>query len=150
MKRNLIRRIELLSLVCMTIVSFSLYSPTVCQGAEYDLNVDFSPNIINISSERLGDIRILTGMRYSNFIANGDRLFIYFNGCDSVENIKATRDSLGNLILRFSLEDLLNVQNCLEIDAYNYPEVVITMKNADEYIGEGEVYISSKQQGAEE
>ena len=150
MKRTLIRRIEFLSLVCIAIVSFSLYSPAICQGAEYDLYVDFSPNIINISSERLGDIRILTGMRYSNFIANGDKLFIYFNGCDSVENVKATRDSLGNLILRFSLDDLLNVQNCLEIDAYNYPEIVITMKNADEYIGEGEVYISSKQQTAEE
>jgi hypothetical protein len=150
MKRTLIRRIEFLSLVCIAIVSFSLYSPTICQGAEYDLYVDFSPNIINILSERLGDIRILTGMRYSNFIANGDKLFIYFNGCDSVENVKATRDSLGNLILRFSLDDLLNVQNCLEIDAYNYPEIVITMKNADEYIGEGEVYISSKQQTAEE
>ncbi len=150
MKKNLMRRIELLSLVCIAIVSFSLYSPTVCQGAEYDLDVDFSPNIINIASERLGDIRVLTGMRYSNFTANGDNLFIYFNGCDSVENVKATRDSLGNLILRFSLEDLLNVQDCLEIDAYNYPEIVITMKNEDEYIGEGEVYISSKQQGTQE
>lgn len=150
MKRNLIRRIELLSLVCMTIVSFSLYSPTVCQGAEYDLNVDFSPNIINISSERLGAIRVLTGMRYSNYVANGDSLYIYFNECiDSVPNIRATRDSLGNLILRFSLEDLLSVQNCLDIDAYNYPEVVIIMDNGDEYIGEGEVYITVKQ-GVEE
>jgi hypothetical protein len=150
MKITLRRRMNLLYLVCIAIVSFSFYSPTVCQGAEYDLDVDFSPNIINISSERLGDIRILTGMRYSNFVANGDSLFIYFNDCDSVENVKATRDSLGNLILRFSLKDLLNVQNCLKIDAYNCPEVVITMKNTDEYVGEGEVYISSKQQGAEE
>jgi hypothetical protein len=148
MKKPLMRRIELLSLVCIAIVSFSLYSPTVCQGEEYDLDVDFSPNIINIASERLGDIRILTGMRYSNFIANGDNLFIYFNGCNSVENVKATRDSLGNLILRFSLEDLLNVQNCLEIDAYNYPEIVITMENGNEYIGESVVYIAGKQQGA--
>ena len=150
MKRKLIGRIELLSLACFAIISFALYSPTICQGAEYDLYVDFSPNIINISSERLGDIRILTGMRYSNFIANGDKLFIYFNGCDSVENVKATRDSLGNLILRFSLEDLLNVQSCLESDAYNYPQVVITMTNGDEYIGQGEVYITDKQQDEKE
>jgi hypothetical protein len=46
------------------------------------------------------------------------------------------------------LEDLLNVQNCLDSDAYNEAIVVITMENGDEYIGEGEVYISGKQQGA--
>ena len=150
MKRTLSRRIELLSLACIITISFALYSPMVCHGEEYGLRVDFSPNIINISSERFGDIRVQTGMRYSNFVANGDSPFIYFNGCDSVENIKATRDSLGYLILKFSLEDLLNVQNCLEIDARNYPQVVITMTNGDEYIGEGVVYITDKQQGSRE
>ncbi len=151
MEKSLCKKIELLFLVCIAIISFALYSPIVCHGAEYDLDVDFSPNIINISSERLGDVRVLTGMKYSNFVANGDSLFIYFNEClDSVPNIKATRDSLGNLILRFSLEDLLKVQSCLDGDVYNYPEVVITMENGDEYVGEGEVYITGKQQGVKE
>ena len=151
MKINLSRRNELLILVCIAIISFAFYSPTVCHGEEYGLRVDFSPNIINISSERFGDIRVLTEMRYSSFVANGDSIFVYFSGCsDSVPNIKATRDSLGNLILRFRLEDLLHMQGCLNSDAYNYPEVVITMDNGDEYIGDAEVYITDKQQGVKE
>ena len=144
MKKILSRRIELLSLFCVVMIAFALYSPSVCHGA--DLYVDFSPNIINIDSERLGDIRVLTGMRYSNFVANGDSIFIYFNGCsESVPNIKPTRDSLGNLILRFSLEDLLSVEDCLNINGYNTPEVVIIMDDGTEYIGEGEVDITGKQ-----
>jgi hypothetical protein len=146
MKRNLSRRIELLSLVLIAIVSFALYSPTVCHGEEYGLSVDFSPFTINISSERLGAIRVLTDVRYSNFVAHGDSMFIYFNECsDSIPNIRATRDSLGNLILRFSLNDLLSVENCLVRDEYNQFVAVITMENGDEYIGEGEVYITDKQ-----
>ena len=151
MKKTLCKKIELISIVSIAAIILALYSPMLCHGEEYDLSVDFSPNIINISSERFGDIRILTGMRYSSFVANGDSIFIYFNGCsDSVPNIRATRDSLGNLILRFSLEDLLHVQSCLDSDAYNYPEVVITMENGDEYIGEAEVYITNKQQDVKE
>ena len=65
MKKNLSRRIELLSLACIAIISFALCSPTVCHGEEYGLRVDFSPNIINISSERLGEIRVFTNTRYS-------------------------------------------------------------------------------------
>lgn len=151
MKKTLSKKIELMSVVSIAAIILALYSPMLCHGEEYDLFVDFSPNIINISSERFGDIRVLTGMRYSSFVANGDSIFIYFNGCsDSVPNIKATRDSLGNLILRFSLEDLLYVQGCLNSEAYNYPEVVITMDNGDEYIGEVEAYITDKQQGVME
>jgi len=148
MKKTMSRRIELMFLVCAVTFCFALFSPTVCHGDELD--VEFSPNIINILSERFGDIRVWTGMRYSNFVANGDSLFIYFNECDSVENIKATRDSLGNLILRFSLEDLLSVEGCLERDTYNDALVIITMTNGVEYTGYGKVYISDKQQGAEE
>lgn len=135
-----------MSFVFIAPIILALYSPMLCHGEEYDLFVDFSPNIINISSARFGDIRVLTGMRYSSFVANGDSIFIYFNGCsNSVPNIKATRDSLGNLILRFSLDDLLIEQSCLESDVYNYTQVVITMGNGDEYIGEGEVYITEQQ-----
>jgi hypothetical protein len=128
--------------------AFALYTPTVCHGVEYDLGVDFSPNIINVESERLGAIRVLTNVRYSSFVADGDSMFIYFNGCvDSVPNIRATRDSLGNLILRFSLGDLLSVEDCLFMNEDNSFVAVITMDNGDEYIGEGEVYITEKQGG---
>lgn len=143
MKRILSRKFKLLSFVCIAVISFSLYSPMVCHGA--DLYVDFSPNIINISSERWGDIRILTGMRYSFFVGNGDSIFLYFNDSpESVQNIRATRDSLGNLILRFSLDDLLMLKDYLLSDAFNDAVVVITMTNEDEYIGEGQVYINDK------
>ena len=145
MNRAARNKISLLSLFCIVITSFALYAPMVCHGEEYALSFDFSPNIINISSERLGDIRVSTRMRYSFFVANGDSIFIYFNGCeDSVPDIKATRDSLGNLILRFSLENLSIVKDCLVSDAFNDVQVVITMTNGDEYIGEGEAFINDK------
>ena len=56
----------------------------------------------------------------------------------------ATRDSLGNLILRFSVEDLLQVEDYLNSDELNTAQVVIIMKNADEYMGTGEVFINDK------
>jgi hypothetical protein len=126
--------------------------PMTCQGeddpAPLPLVVEFSPNIINIESEREGSIRILTRMRYSAFVAGGDSIFIYFNNrAESVENIRAGRDSLGNLILRFDLEELqiLQEMGCLNIDAFNTAEVVIVMKDGVEYSGiDDEVFISSK------
>ena len=145
MKRNLSRRIELLSLIGIAIISFVLYSPMVCHGAdENPLDVEFSPNIVNIDSERVGEIRILTGMRYSFFVANkaDEPLFIYFNDSDeSIENIRASRDSLGNLILRFSLDDLLDVENDLELDVLNVAEVVVVTEDEGEYVGPGEILI---------
>ena len=145
MTRATCNKIGLLSLCCIAITSFAFYAPTVCHGEDYTLSFDFSPNIINVSSERLGAIRVSTRMSYSFFVANGYSISIYFNGCeDSVPDIRATRDSLGNLILRFSIENLLTVKDCLLSDAFNDVEVVITMKNGDEYIGEGETYINDK------
>jgi hypothetical protein len=109
------------------------------------MGVDVSPNIINISSERGGEIRIFTDMRYSAFIADGDSVFIYFNGSDTVENIRATRDSWGNLILKFNLEDLLALETFLVPDAFNDVEVVVVMNNGDAYSGLDEVYLADKQ-----
>ena len=145
MKKTLSKKVGFLSLVFIAAASFALYSPMLCHGVEYDLSFDFSPNIINISSERLGAIRILTVMSYSFYVANGDSIFLYFNGCEeSVPYIMATRDSVGRLILRFSIDDLLYLEDCLLPDDFNDVKVVIIMKNGDEYIGEGEVYINDK------
>jgi hypothetical protein len=41
--------------------------------------------------------------------------------------------------------DFLIEQSCLESDIYNYTQMVMTMGNGDEYIGEGEVYITEQQ-----
>jgi hypothetical protein len=117
---------------------------------EYSIGVDVSPNIINIASERLGDIRVFTDMRYSAFIANEGIAFIYVNGYeDSVENIRATRDSLGNLILKFSLEYLLVLgaeeeEEVLLVDDINEFEVVVSYNDGDEYEGTGEVLLIDK------
>jgi hypothetical protein len=115
------------------------------EDAEYTIGVDFSPNIINIESERLGEIRILTNMRYSFYASSGLAIFVYFNGSESsVENIRATRDSRGNLIIKFNLVDLLKLENNLYLDNLNRVEVVVLMQNEDEYNGWSEVFIAVK------
>lgn len=134
----------MLSAFSIAITTFALYLPLTCYGDEYQMGVEVSPNIINVASQRVGEIRILTDMRYSNFTANGESIFIYFNESDSVENIRATRDSLGNLILKFDLEDLLVLDTFLLRDQLNDVEVVVVMQNGDEYSGFGEVHLTDK------
>ena len=143
MKRALHGNIGLVSLFCVVITVFALQAPMVCQGEEV-FTFEFSPNNITLSSERLGEIRILTAMRYSFFTANGGTPFIYFGESPSIDNIKASRDSLGNLILRFSIEDLLALEPYLVGDAFNQAKVVIVLENGTEYIGYGEVYLNNK------
>jgi hypothetical protein len=124
----------------------ALYLPITCYGQEA-LEVEFSPNIVNIDSERWGEIRILTDMRYSFYIANKaeEPLFIYFNdSLDSVQNIRATRDSLGNLILKFDLDNLLDVEVDLLLDELNVAEVVVVTENGVEYIGTGDILVIDK------
>ena len=137
------------SLFFVVMSAFVLFLPTISnaaggENAQYFIGIDVSPNIINIESERLGEIRILTNMRYSFYATNGHSIFIYFNDSDSVENIRATRDSLGNLILKFCLEDLLVLEKWLKPNDTNVVKVVVSMDNGDEYMGQGEVYITKK------
>ncbi len=144
MNRAITKRIGILSIFCIAIMTFALYFPLTCYGA---MSVDFSPKIINITSNRLGEIRVFTNMRYSTFVADGDSVFIYFNdGDDSVPNIRATRDSWGNLILKFNIEDLLAVESDLLVDALNRADVVVVMNDGGEVLGyDDEVYIMDKQ-----
>ena len=131
------------SVLFTAITVFVLSLPLICYGAEYSITVDVSPNIINIESQRLGEIRIFTNMKYSTFTAADGDSFIYFNESDSVENIRATRDSWGNLILKFDLEDLLAVEDSLKPNESNDVLVVLVM-NGDEYSGYSEVLIVDK------
>lgn len=146
MARTISKKIGVVSIFCMVVMTFAIVMPLICYGEEYPLEADFSPKIINIASNRSGEIRVLTNLGYSTFVADGDSIFIYFNGGnDSVPNIQATRDSLGHLILRFTLEDLLAVQADLEVDGFNNALVVLVMRSGDEYVGtDGEVYIVDK------
>ena len=144
-----LKKILVLSVYLIGMSAFVLFLPmtsvgTEVEDAQFNIGIDVSPNIINIESERWGDIRILTDVRYSSYAANGHSIFIYFNGSDSVENIRATRDSLGNLILKFSLEDLMVLENWLKPNAVNDVKVVVVMDDGDGYTGQGEVYITKK------
>ena len=136
-------------LFCVAVCTFVFLFPVTGYGAggqdsQFYIGIDVSPNIINIDSQRWGEIRILTNMRYSFYAANGHSIFIYFNDSDSVENIRATRDSLGNLILKFSLEDLLVIESWLKPNDTNDVKAVVSMDNGNEYAGQGEVYINKK------
>lgn len=154
MNKTIYKKIFLPSILLLFTLSFLLSFPTTGWTDEYSLVLEFSPNIINLESDRVGEIRIKTGMAYSFYIANKadeNPIHVYFNSdlsdkCsgESVLNIKATRDSLGNLILRFSLEDLLALEDCLLGGQFNMAEVVVTMNNGDEYIGGQEVYLAVK------
>lgn len=149
MKHVGLRNILRLSQVFLAAAAFILFLPLPGHGdpgeaAELSISIDVSPNIINIQSERLGDIRILTNMRYSLYAANGHSIFIYFNDSDSVENIRPTRDSLGNLILKFALEDLLALESWLKPNNTNDVKVVVSMDNGDEYAGQSDVYLTKK------
>ena len=147
MNRTVRHKIGLVSVFCIAITALAFHMPMTCQGEDFTLTVEFSPNIINIESVREGSIRIQTGMPFSTYVAGGGSTFIYFNDCeDSVENITATRDSLGRLILRFALEELIALQKYLVTDGStsNTAEVVVVMENGDEYKGEDEVFINAK------
>ena len=145
MNKTIYKKLGILSLLCVPLTAFALQLPATCYADPIPLDVDFSPNIINIESIRNGEIRVFTRMKYSFFTSNDGEAFIYFNDTeDSVENIRTTRDSWGNLILKFNLEDLLALGDSLIPDFFNKVEVVITINNGDEYKGEDEVYLSDK------
>jgi len=135
---------SLLSLV-LTIILFQLPAVSATEPEVRELIVDVSPKIINIASERNGEIRIATRMSYSFFTGYDCEAFVYFNGSDSVENIRGTRDSLGNLILKFNLADLLALGDILVADTDNDVKVVIVVTEDLEYSGGDVVYIVDKQ-----
>jgi hypothetical protein len=134
------------SIVSLFILSLAFMRPTIAFAEEYPLDIDFSPKIINVSSNRIGDIRVFTHFSYSVFVANGDSAFIYFNGSDvSIQNIQITRDSQGHLILRFTLDDFLGIESDLLINGFNIADTVLVMNNGDEYIGsDSDVFIVDK------
>ena len=141
--------INIRALYCLALVLPLLQFPALgMQDEDPRLGVDVSPNIINIESERKGEIRIFTNLAYSSFLSGGGVPFIYFNqSLESVENIRATRDSLGNLILKFSLKALLKLnleENILEPDEDNLVTVVVSMTSGTEYSGDALVYIVDK------
>lgn len=132
------------SVFCMAMTIMMLQFPAVSLG-EDPLGVDVSPNIINTASDRHGEIRIWTDMKYVSYKNDtSNYAHVFFNGSDTVENIRATSDSLGNLILKFNLEDLLNLgEEFLILEEDNEVKVVVVISDS-ENIGYGSVYIVGK------
>jgi hypothetical protein len=146
---NMKKLINIRALCWLALVLPLLQFPALgMQDGYLPLGVEVSPNIINIESERNGEIRIFTNLPYSSFLSGGGVPFIYFNGSlESIENIRATRDSLGNLILKFGLEALLELnfeENILVPDEDNFVTVVVSMTSGTEHSGDAPVYIVDK------
>ncbi len=146
MNSTILKKTGLLTVFCIALMSVTLAAPMTGYGDEYPLDSYFSPNIINIASARIGEIRVHNTTSYSNFITNGDSVSIFFNdGVETIPNIQLDSDSHGHLILRFTLGDLLVVAEDLIADDYNSAAVVLVMNNGDEYIGfDDDVYIVDK------
>ena len=80
MNRSVSKKLGILSFFCIAIMTIALYLPLTCYGA--GMTVDFSPKIINIDSQRWGEIRVYTDMRYSSFVANGGIAFAVYDPDD--------------------------------------------------------------------
>lgn len=74
-------------------------------------------------------------MRYFFYATNGHSIFIYFSDSDFVENIRATSESQENLILKFSLEDVLAKESRLKQNDNNDVKAIISMDNGNKYTG---------------
>jgi hypothetical protein len=108
------RKIKWISVCSILLATIALSAP--CYG---QLILEVSPNIINIDSNRYGDIRIYTNLRYADF--KSSVVFIAVNDSPPIEDgmITKTSDSLGNLILKFGLGELQAIESHLNIDDYN-------------------------------
>ena len=103
MKSTVQCKLSLVSVFSVLLLAFALSVPATGFGFE----VDASPKIVSIDSDRAGDIRIFTDLVWED--NNNNTFEIYFNDNDyaSVAGVSDSEDSLGNLILWFSLEDLV-------------------------------------------
>ncbi|MFC1524424.1 hypothetical protein ACFL6N_06495 [Thermodesulfobacteriota bacterium] len=152
MKNLLLKYLSSLTVLLLALAAFTFQLPGTCLGADYELIVNASPNIINIESERWGEIRIFTRMSYAKYQLYGAGAFIYFNvndisECDSIDGIRATRDSWGNLILKFHLEDIRANDCPINPGEYNTIKVVLLLEINEQiyqYSGESHVYIVTK------
>jgi len=111
-------------------------------GGQFTIDVDVSPYKINIESIRDGEIRIFTNLRYSLYLTSGEAILIYVNHSGPIQNVRPTRDSLGNLILKFDLSELKKLD--LEPDAVNPVEVTVILAGGEEYVGRADAFIKTK------
>ena len=147
MNKAIFKKICLLSVFCIAMISLALYLPMMCYGqgdCPDSLRVEVSPYQVNIDAGGAEHyVRVLTYTWYSNTAA----AFVYINDNDDPidpEDIILTRDSVGHLVVKIDLEALQEAN--LEVDTYHYLKIVVYLKDpADECIeGTGEIYIIGK------
>lgn len=137
------KKIYLPSVLCVSLILLALHLPGTCYG--FEIGVDVSPNIVNIESR--GDahrVRVFTNMAYSNVALSS----VYIN--DELIASWKTRDSWGNLIVKFYLDELdrLVENDLLVIDGENTLRVVGMTNDPEDpesFWGEGIIYVVDKQ-----
>ena len=149
MKKAILKKICLLSVLCVAMMSFLLHFSMTCYGQEEPcpIRVEVSPYQINIDSD--GEehyVRILTYTWYSNTAG----AFVYINenlDAISTEFVKLTRDSVGHLVVKIDLIALQQAE--LDVGTYHDLKIVVQLKEARdgclEQEGTGEIYIIGKQ-----
>ena len=152
MSKAIFKKVVLLSVFCIAMISLALYLPMTCYGQEeYEpcpMRVEVSPYQVNIDSGGAEHyVRVLTYTWYSN--TDTDQTFVYINDNeDPIDSnyIKLTRDSIGHLVVKI---DLIALQEAgLEVDTTHDLKIVAGLKvptdDCVEKEGVGEIYIIGK------
>jgi hypothetical protein len=149
MNLTILKKVCLLSVFCVAMVSLAFYVPMTCYGQETcPMDVEVSPYQVNIDSGGVEHyVRVLTYTWYSN--TDTDKTFVYINDNeDPIDSnyIKLTRDSVGHLVVKI---DLIALQEAgLEVDTFHNLKIAVTLKvSTDDCVekeGVGEIYIVGK------
>jgi len=145
MNKAIFKRICLLSVFCVAMISLALYLPMTCYGQETcpdSLIVEVSPYQVNIDSGGEAHyVRVLTDTWYSK--TDAASVYINDNPIDS-EYIELTRDSVGHLVVKIDLVALQEAN--LGVDTYHSLKIEVYFKDSEgECIeGTGEIYIIGK------
>lgn len=149
MKKAILKKTWLPSILCIAMISFLLPFPMTCYGEEVPcpIRIDVSPYQVNIDSGGADHyVRVLTYTWYRNTAG----AFVYINDSEdpiSAEYIILTRDSVGHLVVKI---DLVAFQDAdLRVDTYHELKIVVELKEATtsgciEQEGIGEIYIIGK------
>jgi len=148
MHKSCLRKICFPLFSCIIMMSLLVYLPMTCFGEEETcpMGVDVSPYQVNIDGGGVEhSVRVLTYTWYSNTAG----AFVYINeNEDAIESeyIQLTRDSVGHLVVKISLEAFQNAG--LEADASHLLKIVALLKvptdDCIEKEGTGDIYIVGK------
>ena len=151
MKKSILKKIWLPSILCVAVILFLVPFPMTCYGEEEPcpIRIDVSPYQVNIDSGGVDHyVRVLTSTWYSNT----DRAFVYINDYEDPidpEYIILTRDSVGHLVVKIDLVALQNYRDELQVDNYHELKIVVLLKVATTggctvQEGTGQIYIIGK------